>query len=173
TAGGRRSLGMFLSILSVVQLHGLATRFSSRSGKSQAYACKRGAVAPGYRNVRGSYGGDLLAWRAPIKSPRFFYLIVYTTFDPDRPTVLRLWVRTWAARGWTPRLLLSGEKSPAGHPHVACDCINFDFHWTTRPYAHLRARRAGAKGWGTAPIVRFPFAATDEDIFAWGRALNI
>lgn len=105
----------------------------------------------------------------PDKYAPLFDLKIYTTFDERRPLVLRLWVASWKARGWEPRVLLPAEKIPPGQKHCPCDWINFGFFSD----GQLRAKLAGARGWSTAKIVKFSYTTTDEDIFAWGRPLGI
>lgn len=83
---------------------------------------------------------------------------------------MRLWVLSWAARGWQPRILLSGEKCTGCY--VTPDSINFSQKPRKGPpFFHVGL--FGHYDWKDEAIVRFPDAKTDEDILACGRPLDL
>jgi hypothetical protein len=47
----------------------------------------------------------------------FTYWDSSPTADPAQPGLLRLWVRSWAARGWKPRVLTA--RNAAKHPQFS------------------------------------------------------
>jgi hypothetical protein len=73
----------------------------------------------------------------------------------------RLWIRSWKARGWKPGIRLA-------RGYESLRLINFG----QRPgHPVFKIKRFGAKGWKTAPLVRFPANATEDDVLNCGRAL--
>lgn len=98
--------------------------------------------------------------------------------DASQPHMLRLWVRSWSARGWTPRILTvrNAEKHPryedlkhdyrnlcmmaaeAAKVKWVCpiDAINFSFTPAMFRKSGVPApRHFHAAGWETAPVVDF------------------
>jgi len=106
-------------------------------------------------------------------TPATIYTVkIYTRFDENRPGVIRLWVRSWSARGWTPRLLIGDEVAPG--LEIPCDWINFS---SRNPRSTPKARDIAWEffrepGWQIQPVVSFP-GATEEEILACGRSLNL
>jgi len=83
---------------------------------------------------------------------------------------MRLWVLSWAARGWEPRILLKDE-TPKGFL-VSADTINFSQRPPKRNQGMCIAN-FGFPEWLTGALVSFPDAKTDEDILACGRPLDL
>ena len=84
---------------------------------------------------------------------------------------MRLWVLSWAARGWQPRVLLSDEDYDG--LFVTPDTINFSHKSTRKRQYSLHMATFGRDGWDTHSLVRFPDAQTDDDILACGRPLDL
>ena len=105
---------------------------------------------------------------------------VFAPFDESKVGILRLWVDSWAARGWSPRLLSPNEIRDAGGSAkkavarragnallLDLGVINFSHNCSSR----LRVVAAGRRGWKAATLVRFPAGATPDDILNCGRKL--
>jgi hypothetical protein len=125
---------------------------------------------------------------------------VYTYFDssphadPSQCSILRLWVRSWESRGWTPRILT--VKNAAKHPQYASlkddprelprlaaeaagvkwlmpvHAINFSF--TPSQYRKSGApsvRHFHSVGWDIAGVVDFPNVHDPDIIEHCGRPL--
>jgi hypothetical protein len=100
---------------------------------------------------------------------------VYALFDDNAAdqklqcNLLRLWYRSWYARGWQPRLLTSANSPP--YPYNLCDVavMNFSF----RPSQHQTKAKIisipfGDPAWEHCPLVLFKRA---EDVENCGRPL--
>jgi len=110
---------------------------------------------------------------------------VYCYFDSsehaesNQPHMLRLWVRSWTARGWTPRILTvrNAEKHPrydqlkhdyrnlcmmaaeATNVKWVCPIEAINFSFTPRMFRKQGAplaRQFGSVGWESSPVVHFP-----------------
>jgi hypothetical protein len=96
---------------------------------------------------------------------------VFTVFRPEQAKLLQVWARSWAANGWTTRLLLPRDGSPGraakGGKIVPPTLINYSL----RPRHLWRHKKFGAKGWESADLVLFPPDSTDETVIAAGRPL--
>ena len=80
--------------------------------------------------------------------------------------MLRVWVRSWKNRGWTPRLIFKGSVKPGRSLKLTPYVINF---------SHRRGPRRivshGNKGWREAALVLFPVGTTEDFILDCGRPL--
>jgi hypothetical protein len=104
---------------------------------------------------------------------------VYAFFDPDSPHPLtRLWIKSWAARGWAPKLILPSETEAGltlrqvanrrgGGPVVTMDRINFSWRPRARkqPSSTLFPSTRG-------DVIVFPKGATEDDVLHCGRELK-
>jgi hypothetical protein len=114
--------------------------------------------------------------------------------DPSQASILRLWVRSWSARGWSPRILTvrNAAKHPrfdvlgrisSNLPHLAAEvekvrwlvpieAMNFSF----TPAMHRksgtpRIHHFHSVGWESAPVVDFPNVHDADLIEHCGRPL--
>ena len=105
---------------------------------------------------------------------------VFAVFAESLAGVVKIWSRSWAARGWTPQLISHKEIEAHGSPRAAAKArgggflshlfvINFSYPARRRP--RVRTVKQGAPGWTEAPLVRFPPGVTEQDIRDCGRAL--
>lgn len=111
---------------------------------------------------------------------------MFAFFDPDAPhPLLRLWIKTWSARGWTPRLILPSETETGlslrqaanrrgGGVVTTAGEINFSRKPRTK---HPTKRNFGDPGWQKADTVVFArgplgIEPTEEEILHCGRALH-
>lgn len=96
---------------------------------------------------------------------------VFTIYRPEQVKLLQVWARSWRANGWTPRLILPRDGSPAkasaGGRLIPSTLINFSLG----PRSLWRSKRHGAKGWEISDLVLFPEDATAETVIKAGRAL--
>jgi len=84
---------------------------------------------------------------------------------------MRLWVLSWAARGWQPRILLSGEKFSG--ILVSPSAINFSQKPPKTKHKRISVMTFGDDDWEESPVVVFPDAQTDDGILACGRPLDL
>ena len=105
---------------------------------------------------------------------------VFAVFAEPLAEIVKLWARSWAARGWTPQLLSHKEIEIHGSPRAAARArgggflstllvLNFSYPARRRP--RVRTVKWGSPGWQTAPLVRFPPGVTEQDIRGCARAL--
>lgn len=85
-------------------------------------------------------------------------MLVFADYSEAAAPLIRVWVRSWTAQGWTPRLLFK-SKPPVGAVKVTPWVVNF-----SHKSGPIRPKRYGAPGWQNSPLVRFPSTATEEDI---------
>lgn len=78
---------------------------------------------------------------------------IFSQWDPDgdarQAERCALWVRSWRARGWEPRILTARDKGRKILTHFGC--INF----ALQSDGKVQPVRAGAAGWETAAVVDF------------------
>ena len=85
---------------------------------------------------------------------------------------MRLWVLSWAARGWEPRILLQHETIEG--LFVRPTVINFSERAPRKKPASLYVTCFGIQpDWREHSLVDFPDAMTDEDILACERPLDL
>lgn len=114
--------------------------------------------------------------------------------DTNQASLLRLWVRTWSARGWEPRILT--VRNAARHPrfgtlgsihsnlpHLAAESAKvrwlvpvhaMNFSFTPAQYRKSgspRIHHFHSAGWDTAPVVDFPNVHDTDIIEHCGRPL--
>lgn len=96
---------------------------------------------------------------------------VFALFSPDKAALVRVWARSWAARGWRPQVLTEREVREAGSPRKAArargggvltdlQVINFGYRRGGK-----KARKThGKPGWESADLVVFPASFTEQDV---------
>ena len=104
---------------------------------------------------------------------------VFAVFESSKVALVRVWIDSWAARGWSPQLISPREIEEAGSVPQALrrrarggavtDLLAINF--SGRPRDSLRAVRLGRRGWQSAPVVRFPAGTSEADVFSCGRKL--
>lgn len=105
---------------------------------------------------------------------------VFAVFSGKKAGMVKIWARSWAAHGWTPRLLSEKEVRLAGTPRAAARArggglladlgvINFGYPVRNRP--RRRVIRWASTGWTDALLVRFPEGTTEERILECGRRI--
>lgn len=103
---------------------------------------------------------------------------VFAFYDPDSPHPLtRLWIKSWAARGWTPRLILPSEREGglsdrqiANHRGKGTLSTLNAINFSRKP----RTERPRKTDWPDADgdVVIFPTGATEETVLHCGRDLD-
>jgi hypothetical protein len=107
---------------------------------------------------------------------------IFSAFTAVEAHFVRLWVDSWAARGWEPQILSAKEVAACGsvkqaairrggkHAEVAPLCaLNFNCPVTAKK--PLRPVRYGKRGWLSAGLVRFPVDMTEDRMADCGRTL--
>lgn len=98
---------------------------------------------------------------------------VFTLFDPATAGLLRVWARSWANRGWTPRLLTARDVKRHTPQEVAekrrgvfvpPGVINFHFKKNPMPFT----RAFKETGWEGAALVKFE---TEDEVLNCGRPI--
>jgi len=104
---------------------------------------------------------------------------VFAFYSPDDPHPLtRLWVKSWAARGWIPRLILPSETGTGltyrqvanrrgGGPVVSINEINF----ARKPRTEHPTKGEFPDGL-QKDVVIFPVGSSEDTVLHCGRPLN-
>lgn len=92
---------------------------------------------------------------------------VFTDYSEDSAHMLRVWVRSWKNRGWTPRLVFSDSVKHGRSLKLTPFVINFSH----RPGGKRRISDYGKRGWLLSPLVRFPAGSTEDTVLDCGRPL--
>lgn len=80
--------------------------------------------------------------------------------------MLRVWVRSWKNRGWTPRLVFNGATKHGRSLKVTPYVINFSHR-----KGSCRIVQHGKQGWKEADLVRFPDGTTEDFVLNCGREI--
>ena len=105
---------------------------------------------------------------------------VFAVYSERKTPLVRVWMESWGKQGWVPQLLSAKEIAEHGSPRraaekrgggVLADVLVINFSHPPRRRAGLRAARFGKPGWLQAPLVRFSFGTTEEEVRGCGRAL--
>jgi hypothetical protein len=80
--------------------------------------------------------------------------------------MLRVWVRSWKNRGWTPRLIFNGTAKQGRSLKLSPYVINFSYKRGPR-----RIVDHGKSGWREASLVRFPAGTPEDFVLSCGRPL--
>lgn len=111
---------------------------------------------------------------------------VFAFYDPADPHPLtRLWLRSWAARGWTPRLVLPSETGAGLSIRQVANrrggglVVNMgEMNFSRKPRTRRPSKREhGSPGWDAASTVVFPrgplgIERTEEEVLHCGRSLE-
>lgn len=98
--------------------------------------------------------------------------VVYCRIDtseaspPNQGELLRVWDRSWRARGWKTKIILPGEAECG--LVVPYWWINFSYRPSMRNYT---TRSFGDEEWMTADVVKFRADITELQILECGRSL--
>jgi hypothetical protein len=98
---------------------------------------------------------------------------VFADYEESEAPLLRVWVRSWTARGWEPRLLsypptrFHPQMKPGTFLKVLPRVINFSFRPSRKGLP--RVIGYGKRGWKTAALVRFPAGTTEDQVLTCGR----
>lgn len=105
-------------------------------------------------------------------------LAVYRAVDAG---LIRLWERSWRARGWTPGLLSPKEvescsaRAAAATRRASLVCnartINFSYRVPRARPVRIKYKKFGTAGWQSADVVQFPAGMTEADILQCGRRI--
>ena len=102
---------------------------------------------------------------------------VFAAYSREKVGIVRVWAESWAARGWSPRLISPKEIREFGSPRKAAeargggiltDLLTINFAGRRHP---LKSRRFGRPGWEDAPLVRFTPGTDESSIRECGRCL--
>jgi len=103
---------------------------------------------------------------------------IFALFEASKIPLVRIWVDSWQARGWSPALISPREVEEAGSfrkavAHRRGNAMSdlSEINFSGSPRGPLRSVRFGKKGWLTAPLVRFPTGTTEAEIYSCGRKL--
>lgn len=111
---------------------------------------------------------------------------VFAFYDPRSPHPLtRLWVKSWAARGWIPRLILPSETEAGLTPRQVANrrgggllVTMGEINFSRKPRTRYPVKRTfGDPGWEKADTVLFSrgplgLEREEEEILHCGRPLN-
>jgi hypothetical protein len=108
---------------------------------------------------------------------------IFAVFTQAEAHLVRLWVDSWAARGWAPQLISAKEVEEMGSARRAavrrCSvadaqvvplCV-LNFNCPVTAKRPLRPVRYGKRGWLSAGLVRFPVDMTEDRLAGCGRTL--
>lgn len=105
---------------------------------------------------------------------------VFAFFDPDSPHPLtRLWVKSWSARGWIPRLILPSEREAGCTDRVIANHRGGGLVTSLNAINFSRKPRTKSPTKGRYPaqlqrdVVLFPDDSTEDTVLHCGRPLNV
>jgi hypothetical protein len=103
---------------------------------------------------------------------------VFAAFSLPKAGLVRVWMQSWEARGWQPRLVSEREVreyvtvrraiKARGGGHLT-DLRVINFSCTPRGRAHRKLSKFGRPGWELADLVGFPEDSTEQSIRDCGR----
>lgn len=105
---------------------------------------------------------------------------VFAVYSGSKAALVRVWAKSWEARGWVPQLLSEREVRQHGNPRRASvarggghltDLCWINFSLTPRRRAQRTVKKFSRPGWESADLVRFPATATEQQVRECGRAL--
>jgi hypothetical protein len=107
---------------------------------------------------------------------------IFAVFTQAEAHLVRLWVDSWAARGWAPQLISAKEVEECGSPKRAAQrrggpraevvpLCTLNFGCPVSAKHPLRPARYGKRGWLSAGLVRFPVDMTEDRLAGCGRTL--
>lgn len=98
---------------------------------------------------------------------------VFAQFSERSAGLVKVWAKSWAARGWTPQLLSAQEVSACGSARAAArrrgggllaDLRVINYGYPSRRCPRRRVVAFNAAGWQDALLVRFSSTATEADV---------
>ena len=102
---------------------------------------------------------------------------VFAVYDSNKLDLIRVWTRSWEARGWEPRLLTPREvklhsidkliREKGGGFLYELSVVNFSWDCGTSPAPRCIARY-GKRGWESAKLVKFE---SEQQVLDCGRAI--
>jgi hypothetical protein len=105
---------------------------------------------------------------------------LFAEYSERKVGLVRVWMKSWTARGWEPQLLSRKEVLEAGNPQKAArargggavgDASVINYGYRARKGAAPRVKQFGKPGWESADLVRFPAGATESQVLECGRCL--